>query len=449
MNGILIALCLGWATVLWAGPVLEVDRQQVNIRADATVQSTRIAILAAGDRVEKVSEKDEWNQIRLADGRLGWLHGNLVREIWAVTGERVRVRASGSTEAATVAFVEQGQQLAVIQKQGSWFEVALAGGERGWIWRELVEPLDIMTATETQVEVAEDSVEEAQVVAVLTEEADTAEEKAEGTVPLPEGSILNPYAEGLQREADGQYSEALAFFETVLTDDPRHLRALLHAAQAHRELGQFDAGVSKLYRAMELGEGERELAEMYRLMGRADSSAKYAAIAQGLPWSAEPEPVEEGASTADWPEWFWAVVAGAGAVLLLAFSLLFFKKRAPKHSEVVEESPRTKFAKAMEKARPQDVAKGGGEERALERQIEEKRSELRASASVFKGDVKSAEGVDEDAFMDGLLGQLDAFRNALEAQDERARIYAELVRLQNLKIETLERELGLGGKRSR
>ena len=135
--------------------------------------------------------------------------------------------------------------------------------------------------------------------------------------------------------------------------------------------------------------------------------------------------------------------------LLLAFSLLFFKKRVPKHSEVVEESPRTKFAKAMEKARPQDVAKGGGEERALERQIEEKRNALRASASAFKGDVKSAEGVDEDAVMDGLLGQLDAFRKALEAQDERARIYAELVRLQNLKIETLERELGLGGKRSR
>ena len=49
--------------------------------------------------------------------------------------------------------------------------------------------------------------------------------------------------------------------------------------------------------------------------------------------------------------------------------------------------------------------------------------------------------------MEGLLGQLDTFRKALEAQDERARVYAELVRLQNAKIETMERELQLLKKR--
>jgi hypothetical protein len=51
--------------------------------------------------------------------------------------------------------------------------------------------------------------------------------------------------------------------------------------------------------------------------------------------------------------------------------------------------------------------------------------------------------------MAGLLGQLDAFRRALEAQDERAKDYAELVRLQNAKIETMERELQLLKKRRR
>ena len=36
---------------------------------------------------------------------------------------------------------------------------------------------------------------------------------------------------------------------------------------------------------------------------------------------------------------------------------------------------------------------------------------------------------------------LSHFRKALEAQDDRARIYADIVRLQNAKIEAMEREL--------
>ena len=80
LKGALISLSLWAHAALAAGPVLEVDRPQVNIRADATVQSVRIAVLQEGERVERVAQKDEWNQIRLPDGRLGWLHGNLVRD---------------------------------------------------------------------------------------------------------------------------------------------------------------------------------------------------------------------------------------------------------------------------------------------------------------------------------------------------------------------------------
>ena len=76
LKAALISLSLWIHAALAAGPVLEVDRPQVNIRADATVQSVRIAVLQEGERVERVAQKDEWNQIRLPDGRLGWLHGN-------------------------------------------------------------------------------------------------------------------------------------------------------------------------------------------------------------------------------------------------------------------------------------------------------------------------------------------------------------------------------------
>ena len=117
-----------------------------------------------------------------------------------------------------------------------------------------------------------------------------------------------------------------------------------------------------------------------------------------------------------------------------------------KKQGIVDETPRSKFARAVEKARPQDISKGSGEEKTLERQIEEKRSALRASAAAF---APPSEQANEDVLMDGLLGQVDTFRQALEAQDERAKMYAELVRMQMQKIEILEQELQLLRRRKR
>ena len=436
----LITLFLWAHAVLAAGPVIEVDRPEVNIRADATVQSVRIAVLNEGKRVERVVQKDEWNQIRLSDGRLGWLHGNLVREIWTVTGERVRVRTAGSTEASTVAIVEQGSELALIGRAGRWLEVEMLSGERGWIWKELVKPLEFIGTTDRGI-----SKNEAQIVAVASEDTVVQNDEATLSNSLPEGSILNPYAEGLQRLGDGDYAGALVAFEQVLADDSGHIRALLHAARAHRELGQYDAGIEKLYRAEGQGEGHRELAKMYRAIGVSDSAAKYNALARGVVWTqVADEDVE--ITQKEGPEVLvWSVLASVAAVICLGL-IFFVRGLRRKKQGIVDETPRSKFARAVEKARPQDISKGSGEEKTLERQIEEKRSALRASAAAF---APLSEQANEDVLMDGLLGQVDTFRQALEAQDERAKMYAELVRMQMQKIEILEQELQLLRRRKR
>ena len=439
----LITLFVWTHAVLAAGPVIEVDRPQVNIRADATVQSVRIAVLKEGKRVERIAQKDEWNQIRLPDGRLGWLHGNLVKEIWTVTGQRVRVRTAGSTEAPTAAIVDQGSELALIGRAGRWLEVEMLSGDRGWIWKELVRPLELIGTTDVEV-----SKNEAQIVAVAPDDTVVQDDEATVSNSLPEGSILNPYAEGLQRIGDGDYAGALVAFEQVLVDDPGHIRALLHAARAHHELGQYDAGIEKLYRAVGQGEGHRELAKMYRAIGLPDSAAKYNALARGVGLTQLADGDVEQTQKEGSEAWIWSVLAGVAAVLCLGFIFLFVRGLRRMKQGVVAETPRSKFARAVEKARPQDMSKGGGEEKALERQIEQKRSALRASIDAFNPS-SSSEQADENVFMDGLLGQVDTFRQALEAQDERAKMYAELVRLQTQKIEILEQELQLLRRRKR
>ena len=80
-----------------AEPVVIVDREQVNIREDATTQARRIEILRRGDHVEELLRSVGWIQIRLADGRLGWVHADLVQERYLVEGQGVRVRSGPTT----------------------------------------------------------------------------------------------------------------------------------------------------------------------------------------------------------------------------------------------------------------------------------------------------------------------------------------------------------------
>ncbi len=441
-------LLLAVVSVIEAGPALKMDRPQVNIRADATVQASRVAVLAQDVEVEALGRKDEWFRISLPDGREGWVHSRLVREIVVVTGEGVRLREAGSTTAPTVATAAKGEELGKVGERGNWFEIALADGERGWIWKELVR---VKTITSAVAKVAEEQEAEIRPEAVAPEEAEPIVEE-EVAPPVLRRNI---YAEGLQHAAAGEYQLALDLFNDVLHTKPDHLDALIHAARAHKHLGVYDRALDRLYQAMTLGEGRRDiyvtLAEVYRLGGVPDSSAKYLALFRGEKWE-KPQTVgqdkqpeqEDGMPLEAW----WIYGAGfVGALLLFAVGWVVVRlwrpgavNSAKEGKEQGAKAAKGKFAKQMRQSRETGIG-GSGEEAELERQIQEKRADLQQSSSAFLG--PNALGGGEDAHMEQMLGQVETLRGALEAQDERAHIYADIVRLQNAKIEAMERELEL------
>lgn len=448
----ILVLVLAFASALEAGPALKIDRPKVNIRADATVQSPRVAVLTQDVEVEALGRKDEWFRIRLPDGGEGWIHSRLVREMVVVIGEGVRLRQAGSTSAPTVATATKGEELGKVGQRGNWFEIALGDGERGWIWRELVQ-IKTMTSVVTEAN------EPAEAEEIREAETPDLSEPIleENDVPSP-AIRRNIYAEGLQHAAAGEHKEALDLFNDVLDTKPDHLDALIHAARAHKQLGAYDLALDRLYQAMRLGEGRRDifvtLAEVYRLGGVPDSSAKYLALFRGEKWEqaqvvksqAKPEQKDEMVPGA----WWIYGAGGLGALVLLATGLLGLRlKRARSASpskEPAAKRSKGKFAKQMSQSR-QPAPRGGGEEAELEHQIQQKRADLQQSSAAFLG--ADVLGGNEDAHMEQVLGQVETLRGALEAQDERATIYADIVRLQQAKIEALERELELTRRRGK
>ena len=341
-----------------AEDLIQADRPKVRVRADATVPSPQINELNFGEVVTKIGEKDEWFEIILSNGTIGWVNSYLM----------VGVTQSYSTQIDTVS------QLKIIPEKVT-------------------------------------------------------------TVPLKteEKERLNSYAEGLVHKKKNDPRRALRYFEEVLNDDPEHTKSLLHAAQAHIELEEFQKARKKLYKALEHGEGAFELARLYQGLGWPDSARKYSEIAKGEDWiSANPTSPKKSVNEPDvLKEWYSISIAiGMSLAGILCLMLLVRKKRRGRLF--------SRFSSAMKDASlTTDLA--DGEIRELDRRIAERREDLRSNSKVFSKNT-SLEPEEKD-LSNSVNIQLKTLLNMLEAQDERTKIYVELNKLQMEKIKEMECEI--------
>lgn len=435
---LLLAACsVAFIRVSWAGPALTIDRFQVNVRSDATTQSKRVAVLRLGEEVEQIGINGEWIRIRMADGKEGWVHSDLVQLPLIVQGRGVRIREAGSTSSAVLATVSKGTVLVRIGEKEGWYEVALADGRRGWVWSNLVLPKEISL--------------------LPTSPAPSAPQGADGKTAA---ELSGLYVDGLRLEKAGDYNSALELFEEVLRDDPDHQGALFHSAQAHRQLREYEEALKDLYAAQRIGPGRRdimlELGEIYRLRGQVDSTRKYQALFRGRKETPDPgmEPANLEMETGEeWPvpdeAWIYMAVAAS----LIAMGLLASRVGFPRtvFAETREPKPAAAVGGAGEvpartdEGRPARAESAGPVEAAgLDRQIEEKWKELRRTSEVAdRARAAVGKGLEWNS-VECLRGHLDALGKALQMEEERSRIYAEIARLQEMKIEVMTSELRRG-----
>ena len=481
---LVLLLLVATSVKVRADPILSMDRDQVNIRADATVQSPRVTVLRRGDEVEEIRRHNEWIQVRLTDGRRGWVHGSLVRVRLIVEGQGVRVRSGASSQSSSVTMLYRGQEVETLGRRGSWLEVRLRDGRVGWVHSQYVRAKtqeDLSALVPTPPESAGQIVVPAEEPEALPETGDAAA-GSDHDVAMDDGGVpeaadagadagaaeaadalsqaqeirRSSYAEGLQYEASGDFAAALESFERVLEDAPENISALSHAAQAHRQLGQYELALEKLYQALEQSGGRRDvyltLGEVYRVSGEPDSAAKY----NTLYWGRQVDAAE--ADTSARPEEpgrplpvMRLALAGLLLLGLIGLGAWWVLRKGggvstPKSAG--KPRPGGKFDRALEREHAQ--VRGGRasteEERELDGQIEDKWRDLRESSSAFAAALQPAqiaEGEGEDGHLNRVLDHVEALRQALGLQDERAQIYADIVRLQNMKIEAMEEQLRL------
>jgi len=104
LAGIFLLVLLLASTMVWAAELQTVAVKQARVRTQPRIFAKKLTTLAYGDQVEVLASQRSWHQVRLADGRSGWLQQSaLARDDLQLSAGDHKVGTSASDEELTLA----------------------------------------------------------------------------------------------------------------------------------------------------------------------------------------------------------------------------------------------------------------------------------------------------------------------------------------------------------
>ncbi len=157
---VLVSLCFMFLAhpAASAAETVVADRASVNIRSGPGTGYKLLGQINRGTSVTVIGRSGDWYRVRLADGRIGWLAGWLVKPqsgpsggaaagspgsvpaSLVVTGDVVNLRDGPGSGYPKAGQVVKGALLTPVRKSGEWYQVRLASGKLCWIAGWLVKP---------------------------------------------------------------------------------------------------------------------------------------------------------------------------------------------------------------------------------------------------------------------------------------------------------------------
>lgn len=140
----LITLSLGMGAAFAAGnKVVEVDAQTLNVRLGASLDSSIIYKAGKGQSFPFVSRDGEWIEIKLNNGREGWIHSdyaNIKEELktGVINSKNVSMREGGSLVAPSAGDLDKGDKVQIIEEGGDWTRIRLENGAEGFVYSSVI-----------------------------------------------------------------------------------------------------------------------------------------------------------------------------------------------------------------------------------------------------------------------------------------------------------------------
>ena len=405
--------------------VVHPGNRKVNVRSEPRVsRETFVRQVAAGTQLKRIGKRSGWYRVLLPDGVEAWISGTyaqpgVARDILVVKPSHVNVRKSPSTSSDRVAAVTRGDRLPKVEKQNNWYRLILPNGRRGWIRSDMVTLEPVFREREPKAK---------------PEPKAASKEK---DPPPPPAKKVDFFQLAMDLVEEKRLKEATDAFRAVLKTRPDDGEVHFELGKILDEMGDRE-GATVHFRAALRGEPPRPEARFY-----------LDAILRSGEDTTEVD-VDAGVEEAE-TDWYETLMSNAGYLFpasaigtlsfIVALALVYRRRMAARQSQPT-------YRRRKPDAGFDSVLKYAVEKRPLLRSIEEaerKRSEMDVALQERFNSIGEAgtpgANLPTVESTEALIKRVEALRQTILNQEERAQVYADLVVLQNQKIQALDEEV--------
>ncbi|WP_169891120.1 SH3 domain-containing protein [Litchfieldia alkalitelluris] len=125
-----------------------VTASSLNVRENNTLNGAIIGSLKKGDSVTILSESNKWFEVKLTNGKTGWVAGWFIERqaekpkespstseenIVKILNNGTNIRSGASTTTSVVARANEGDTFKILGTEGDWYKIDLNNGKTGYI----------------------------------------------------------------------------------------------------------------------------------------------------------------------------------------------------------------------------------------------------------------------------------------------------------------------------
>ncbi|MDU4936437.1 MAG: SH3 domain-containing protein, partial [Peptostreptococcaceae bacterium] len=115
----------------------------LNVRTGAGTNYSIMSKVYKGDTLEVIGSLNGWYNIKLSNGKTGWVSGdylsisgsstNTESKKGTVTTDTLNVRSGAGTSYSIISKVYKGDTVNIVGSSNGWYKIELSSGKTGWV----------------------------------------------------------------------------------------------------------------------------------------------------------------------------------------------------------------------------------------------------------------------------------------------------------------------------
>ena len=120
----------------------------LNVRTGAGTNYSIMSKVYKGDTLEVIGSLNGWYNIKLSNGKTGWVSGdylsisgsstNTENKKGTVTTDTLNVRSGAGTSYSIISKVHKGDTVNIVGSSNGWYKIELSSGKTGWVSSDYV-----------------------------------------------------------------------------------------------------------------------------------------------------------------------------------------------------------------------------------------------------------------------------------------------------------------------